>query len=567
LWEALRHWLSRLFGGTVDDAPALGAAGSIPDPDGGGADPETGPGGRREAPGAAVGGGPAGEGGASDPVGAAHREDEADASVSPAVGPAQSEGVTGSMSNGDQNLGKVVQVIGPTVDCEFRSDRLPPIMHAIKIRDEAKEIDLTCEVALHIGDNVVRCIALASTDGLVRGMPALDTGAPISVPVGHSTLGRVFNLLGEPIDEKGPVDSGGKFYSIHREAPSFEDQDVETQIFETGIKVVDVLAPYAKGGKIGLFGGAGVGKTVLIQELIRNIATEHSGFSVFSGVGERTREGNDLYLEMTESGVLKNTVMVFGQMNEPPGARLRVGLTGVTMAEYFRDEEHTDVLLFIDNIFRFVQAGSEVSALLGRMPSAVGYQPTLGTEMGELQERITSTRQGSITSVQAIYVPADDLTDPAPATTFSHLDATTVLERRIVEMGIYPAVDPLASTSRMLDPNIVGAEHYAIARQVQQILQRYTDLQDIIAILGMDELSEEDKVIVNRARKIQRFLSQPFFVAEAFTNKPGQYVKLEDSLKGFKMIVDGELDHIPEQAFYMCGPIEQTLANAEKMKA
>ncbi|MGD8396490.1 MAG: F0F1 ATP synthase subunit beta [Candidatus Eiseniibacteriota bacterium] len=471
------------------------------------------------------------------------------------------------MSNGDQNLGKVVQVIGPTVDCEFRSDRLPPIMHAIKIRDEAKEIDLTCEVALHIGDNVVRCIALASTDGLVRGMPALDTGAPISVPVGHSTLGRVFNLLGEPIDEKGPVDSGGKFYSIHREAPSFEDQDVETQIFETGIKVVDVLAPYAKGGKIGLFGGAGVGKTVLIQELIRNIATEHSGFSVFSGVGERTREGNDLYLEMTESGVLKNTVMVFGQMNEPPGARLRVGLTGVTMAEYFRDEEHTDVLLFIDNIFRFVQAGSEVSALLGRMPSAVGYQPTLGTEMGELQERITSTRQGSITSVQAIYVPADDLTDPAPATTFSHLDATTVLERRIVEMGIYPAVDPLASTSRMLDPNIVGAEHYAIARQVQQILQRYTDLQDIIAILGMDELSEEDKVIVNRARKIQRFLSQPFFVAEAFTNKPGQYVKLEDSLKGFKMIVDGELDHIPEQAFYMCGPIEQTLANAEKMKA
>jgi len=460
-----------------------------------------------------------------------------------------------------------VQVIGPTVDCKFRSDQLPKILNAIKITDPERDIDLTCEVALHVGDNVVRCVALASTDGLVRGMAAVDTGGPITVPVGKATLGRVFNLLGEPIDEKGDVDSGGKFYPIHRESPSFEDQETETQIFETGIKVVDLLAPYSKGGKIGLFGGAGVGKTVIIQELIRNIATEHSGFSVFAGVGERTREGNDLYLEMSESGVLAQTTMVFGQMNEPPGARLRVGLTGVTMAEYFRDEEHTDVLLFIDNIFRFVQAGSEVSALLGRMPSAVGYQPTLGTEMGELQERITSTRQGSITSVQAIYVPADDLTDPAPATTFAHLDATTVLDRRISEMGIYPAVDPLASTSRILDPNIVGVEHYTVARQVQQVLQRYSNLQDIIAILGMDELSEEDKVTVQRARKMQRFLSQPFFVAEVFTGQKGQYVKLEDSIKGFQRILSGEFDHLPEQAFYMCGPIEMAIERAEKMKA
>ncbi len=470
------------------------------------------------------------------------------------------------MSTKNDRYGKVVQVIGPTVDVAFEDEALPPIMTAIEIKDADKSIDVTCEVALHVGDNTVRCVALASTDGLVRGMAARDTGAPITVPVGAGTLGRIFNLVGEPIDNKGPVETA-KRYPIHRPSPSFEDQEVETQIFETGIKVIDLLAPYPKGGKIGLFGGAGVGKTVIIQELIRNIATEHSGYSVFSGVGERTREGNDLYLEMTESGVIKNTVMVFGQMNEPPGARLRVGLTGVTMAEYFRDEERTDVLFFVDNIFRFVQAGSEVSALLGRMPSAVGYQPTLSTEMGALQERITSTRHGSITSVQAIYVPADDLTDPAPATTFSHLDATTVLERKIAEQGIYPAVDPLASTSRILDPNIVGDEHYAIARDVQEILQRYANLQDIIAILGMDELSEDDKVAVTRARKIQKFLSQPFFVAEQFTGTPGQYVKLEDSVQSFKKIVEGELDDVPEQAFYMCGPIEQVYEKAEKLKA
>jgi len=463
-----------------------------------------------------------------------------------------------------ENIGRVVQVIGPTVDVSFRSDRLPLIMNAVKIQDKERGIDLTCEVSLHIGDNVVRCVALSSTDGLVRGMPAVDTGAPIMVPVGVRTLGRIFNLTGDTIDGKPPL-AGGKMYPIHREPPPFEDQETETKIFETGIKVVDLLAPYAKGGKIGLFGGAGVGKTVIIQELIRNIATEHGGYSVFAGVGERTREGNDLYLEMTESGVIAKTVMVFGQMNEPPGARLRVGLTGVTVAEYFRDEEHQDVLLFIDNIFRFVQAGSEVSALLGRMPSAVGYQPTLGTEMGELQERITSTKQGSITSVQAIYVPADDLTDPAPATTFSHLDATTVLDRKIAEQGIYPAVDPLASTSRILDPHIVGEEHYAVARQVQAILQRYRDLQDIIAILGMDELSEDDKVVVTRARKIQKFLSQPFFVAEQFTGQKGQYVKLADSIRAFKRIVSGELDEVPEQCFYMCGPIEQVLEKAEAM--
>jgi F-type H+-transporting ATPase subunit beta len=465
-----------------------------------------------------------------------------------------------------QNIGKVVQVIGPTVDVVFDADKLPRILNAIRIEDPARNIHLTVEAALHIGDNMVRCIAMASTDGLVRGMPAVDTGDPISVPVGEGCLGRIFNLLGEAIDGKGPVQAE-KRYPIHRPAPSFEDQETSIEIFETGIKVVDLLAPYQKGGKVGLFGGAGVGKTVILQELIRNIAAEHGGFSVFAGVGERTREGNDLYREMTESGVIGKTVMVFGQMNEPPGARLRVGLTGVTMAEFFRDERGQDVLLFIDNIFRFTQAGSEVSALLGRMPSAVGYQPTLATEMGALQERITSTRKGSITSVQAIYVPADDLTDPAPATAFGHLDATTVLDRGIAERGIYPAVDPLGSTSRILDPKIVGEEHYGVARSVQKILQRYKDLQDIIAILGMDELSEDDKIIVQRARKIEQFLSQPFFVAEAFTGRSGKYVKLEDSIKGFKMLVSGELDDLPQQAFYMCGAIEEAIANAEKMAA
>src|SRR5262245_2634602 len=439
------------------------------------------------------------------------------------------------------NVGRVVQVIGPTVDVAFDPEQLPKILNAIKIEDKERNIHLTVEAALHIGDNVVRCVAMSSTDGLVRGMPAADTGAPISVPVGEGCLGRIFNLLGEPIDQKGPA-KYEKTYPIHRPAPPFAEQETTIRVFETGIKVVDLLAPYQKGGKVGLFGGAGVGKTVFLQELIRNIATEHGGFSVFAGVGERTREGNDLYREMTESGVISKTVMVFGQMSEAPGARMRVGLTGVTMAEYFRDEKGQDVLFFIDNIFRFTQAGSEVSALLGRMPSAVGYQPTLATEMGALQERITSTKKGSITSVQAIYVPADDLTDPAPATAFSHLDATTVLERSIAELGIYPAVDPLASTSRILDPAIVGEEHYATARAVQRILQRYKDLQDIIAILGMDELSEDDKVTVARARRIQRFLSQPFFVAEAFTGSPGKYVKLEETVKSFKRIVDGELD-------------------------
>jgi F-type H+-transporting ATPase subunit beta len=466
----------------------------------------------------------------------------------------------------EENYGKVVQVIGPTVDCEFESDRLPNIYNAIKIVDGDRGINLTAEVAMHIGDNVVRCIGLSSTDGIVRGMPALDTGAPISVPVGDETLGRVFNLLGEPIDERGDVKTE-KRYPIHRQAPELIDQETKPEIFETGIKVVDLLEPYSKGGKVGLFGGAGVGKTVIIMELIRNIATEHGGYSVFCGVGERTREGNDLWLEMNESGVISKTCMVFGQMNEPPGARLRVGLSGLSMAEYFRDEGGQDVLLFIDNIFRFVQAGSEVSALLGRMPSAVGYQPTLGTEMGALQERITSTKRGSITSVQAIYVPADDLTDPAPATTFSHLDATTVLSRQIVELGIYPAVDPLTSTSRILDPAVVGEEHYQIARGVQQVLQRYKDLQDIIAILGIDELSEEDKLTVARARKIQKFLSQPFFVAEAFTGTEGQYVKLEDTIRGFKEVLEGKHDDIPEQAFYMVGGIDMVLEKAEKMKA
>ena len=464
------------------------------------------------------------------------------------------------------NVGKVVQVIGPTVDVAFDPDKLPKIYNAILIEDAARGIKLTVEAALHVGDNIVRCIAMDNTDGLVRGMAATDTGAPITVPVGEECLGRIFNLVGEPIDGKGPVTTT-KRLPIHRSSPPFDEQETEKQIFETGIKVVDLLAPYQRGGKVGLFGGAGVGKTVLIQELIRNIATQHGGFSVFAGVGERTREGNDLYREMTESGVIAKTVMVFGQMNEPPGARLRVGLTGVTMAEYFRDEQGKDVLFFVDNIFRFTQAGSEVSALLGRMPSAVGYQPTLSTEMGALQERITTTKRGSITSVQAIYVPADDLTDPAPATAFSHLDATTVLERSIAELGIYPAVDPLASTSRILDPAIVGEEHYNVARTVQRVLQRYKDLQDIIAILGMDELSEDDKVTVSRARKIQRFLSQPFFVAEAFTGTPGKYVKLEDTIKGFRMIVNGELDDLPEQAFYMRGGIDEVREAAEKMAA
>ncbi len=431
-------------------------------------------------------------------------------------------------------VGKVVQVIGPTVDCEFPADKLPNILNAIEIADQDKGIDLTVEVAMHIGDNVVRCVALASTDGLVRGMDAVDTGSPIMMPVGTQSLGRIFNLLGDTIDNQGPLPEGTKRLPIHRMAPPFSEQSTAVEMFETGIKVIDLLEPYSKGGKVGLFGGAGVGKTVIIQELIHNIATEHGGYSVFCGVGERTREGNDLWLEMTESGVIEKTAMVFGQMNEPPGARLRVGLSGLTIAEYFRDEENQDVLLFIDNIFRFVQAGSEVSALLGRMPSAVGYQPTLGTEMGALQERITSTRNGSITSVQAIYVPADDLTDPAPATTFSHLDATTVLSRQIAELGIYPAVDPLDSTSRILNPDIIGQKHYDVARRVQKVLQRYKDLQDIIAILGIDELSEDDKLIVQRARKIQRFLSQPMFVAEVFTGKPGTYVKVEDTIRGLR---------------------------------
>jgi len=465
------------------------------------------------------------------------------------------------------NVGKVVQVIGPTVDCEFNADKLPALLNAIKIEDAERNIDLTVEVSLHLGDNVVRCVALASTDGLVRGMPVVDTGSPITVPVGECSLGRIFNLLGEPLDDLGPLGDDVERWPIHRPAPSFADQATSAEMFETGIKVIDLLEPYSKGGKVGLFGGAGVGKTVIIQELIRNIATEHGGYSVFSGVGERTREGNDLWLEMKESGVLKKTALMFGQMNEPPGARLRVGLSGLTMAEYFRDEEHQDVLLFIDNIFRFVQAGSEVSALLGRMPSAVGYQPTLGTEMGALQERITSTKDGSITSVQAIYVPADDLTDPAPATTFSHLDATTVLSRQISELGIYPAVDPLESTSRILDANVVGEEHYAVAREVQRVLQRYKDLQDIIAILGMDELSEEDRLTVNRARKIQRFLSQPFFVAEQFTGVPGKYVKVEDTVKGFKKLIDGEMDHLSEQAFYMVGPIEEAEEQQKRLQS
>ena len=463
------------------------------------------------------------------------------------------------------NVGKVVQVIGPVVDVEFFSDDLPQINHAITIKDEEHGINLVIEVAQHLGDNIVRTVSMSSTDGLVRGMEAVDTGASITVPVGEECLGRIFNVLGEVIDGKGPVDVKTTA-PIHRSAPIFEEQVSSTEILETGLKVIDLLAPYTRGGKVGLFGGAGVGKTVLLMELIHNRAAQHGGVSVFGGVGERTREGNDLYLEMTESGVIDKTVMVFGQMNEPPGARLRVGLTALTEAEYFRDEKGQDVLLFVDNIFRFSQAGSEVSALLGRMPSAVGYQPTLSMEMGELQERITSTKRGSITSVQAIYVPADDLTDPAPATTFSHLDATTVLSRQIAELGIYPAVDPLDSTSRILDPRIVGEEHYGVARVVQKTLQRYKDLQDIIAILGMEELSEDDKLTVQRARRIQRFLSQPFFVAEQFTGTPGRYVSLSDTIRSFKALVEGEYDELPEAAFYMVGAIEEAVERAKEIQ-
>ena len=458
------------------------------------------------------------------------------------------------------NTGKITQIIGAVLDIKFTEGHLPAIYEAINITRKNGE-NLVVEVAQHLGDETVRCIAMGPTDGLVRGMEAVATGAPISVPVGEQTLGRIFNVTGDAIDNK-PAPQGVKKMPIHREAPSFEEQSTSAEVLETGIKVVDLLCPYQKGGKIGLFGGAGVGKTVLIQELIRNIATEHGGYSVFTGVGERTREGNDLYHEMQESGVINKTTMVFGQMNEPPGARMRVGLTGLTMAENFRDEGGKDVLLFIDNIFRFTQAGSEVSALLGRMPSAVGYQPTLQTEMGALQERITSTKNGSITSVQAVYVPADDLTDPAPATTFAHLDATTVLSRSIVELGIYPAVDPLESTSRILDPRIVGEEHYAVARGVQEILQKYKELQDIIAILGMDELSEDDKLIVSRARKVQRFLSQPFFVAVQFTGVDGRYVPLSETIRGFKEILEGKHDDIPESCFLNAGSIDDVIASA-----
>jgi F-type H+-transporting ATPase subunit beta len=473
-------------------------------------------------------------------------------------------------------VGRVVQVIGPVVDVEFEAGQLPEIYNAVRIQDSGADtgipIDVTGEVQQHLGESRVRCVALEPTDGMVRGMRAVDTGAPISVPVGKGTLGRVLNVLGRPVDELGPV-ATTENWPIHRKAPSFEDQSSQIEMFETGIKVIDLLEPYMKGGKTGLFGGAGVGKTVLIMELIHNVAMKHGGYSVFTGVGERTREGNDLWVEMQEGGVMvagdpdkSKVALIYGQMTEPPGARLRVGLTGLTVAEYFRDTEGQDVLLFVDNIFRFTQAGSEVSALLGRMPSAVGYQPTLATEMGELQERITSTRKGSITSVQAIYVPADDYTDPAPATTFAHLDASTNLSRQIAELGIYPAVDPLASTSRILDPRILGEEHYKTARDVQRVLQRYKELLDIIAILGMDELSEEDRITVTRARKIQRFLSQPFFVAEQFTGIPGKYVSLQDSIKGFREIVEGKHDDIPEQAFYLQGTIEDVLERAEKLK-
>ena len=460
----------------------------------------------------------------------------------------------------EKNIGKVIQIIGPVLDIRFENGKLPNILNAIEIDHEGRKI--VCEVAQQLGDDVVRCVAMSSTDGMSRGEEAVDTGSGITVPVGKGTLGRIFNLLGEPVDN-GPEPEYAERWSIHRDPPPFSEQDGSTEILETGIKVVDLIAPYAKGGKIGLFGGAGVGKTVLIMELINNVAKEHGGISVFTGVGERTREGNDLYYEMKESGVLSKTALVYGQMNEPPGARMRVGLSGLTMAEYFRDREGQDVLLFIDNIFRFTQAGSEVSALLGRMPSAVGYQPTLATEMGALQERITSTKKGSITSVQAVYVPADDLTDPAPATTFAHLDATTVLSRSIASLGIYPAVDPLDSTSRILTPDIVGIEHYEVAREVQKILQRYKELQDIIAIMGMDELSEEDKLIVSRARKIQRFLSQPFSVAEQFTGIQGRYVPLKETIRGFREILDGKHDDLPESAFLFVGTIDEAVEKAK----
>ena len=463
------------------------------------------------------------------------------------------------MSN--QHIGKVVQVIGPVLDIRFQDGELPQLLSAIEIKNGEKTI--VAEVAQHLGDNVARCISMNATDGMVRGLDAVDTGSPITVPVGKECLGRIFNLLGQPIDEM-PAPENVERWPIHRAAPAYEEQETTTEILETGIKVVDLIAPYAKGGKIGLFGGAGVGKTVLIMELINNVAKQHGGLSVFAGVGERTREGNDLYNEMKESGVINKTALVYGQMNEPPGARMRVALSGLTMAEYFRDQENQDVLLFIDNIFRFTQAGSEVSALLGRMPSAVGYQPTLATEMGALQERITSTKKGSITSVQAVYVPADDLTDPAPATTFAHLDATTVLSRSIASLGIYPAVDPLDSTSRILSPEIVGQEHYQVARQVQGILQRYKDLQDIIAIMGMDELSDEDKLIVARARKVQRFLSQPFSVAEQFTGMEGKYVPLKETIRGFREIIEGKHDDLPESAFLFVGTIDEAVAKAKK---
>lgn len=464
--------------------------------------------------------------------------------------------------------GKIVQVIGPVADIEFPAESLPEILNAVTIKGKSGDIDidLVVEVMQHLGDNVTRCIAMSSTDGLTRGMEAEDTGAPIRVPVGEATLGRVFNVLGKTVDHDDTPVGNKEFWPIHRPAPKFDEQETSTQILETGIKVVDLIAPYSRGGKIGLFGGAGVGKTVLIMELIHNIATQHGGYSVFSGVGERTREGNDLWSEMKESGVIDKTALVYGQMNEPPGARMRVALTGLTMAEYFRDVQNQDVLLFIDNIFRFIQAGSEVSALLGRMPSAVGYQPTLGTDVGALQERITSTKKGSITSVQAVYVPADDLTDPAPAATFAHLDATTVLSRQIAELGIYPAVDPLDSTSRILDPHVIGEDHYEVARGVQAILQKYNELQDIIAILGMEELSDEDKLTVARARKIQRFLSQPFFVAEQFTGTPGKYVPLKETIRGFKEILAGKYDDLPESAFYMVGSIDEVVEAANKMK-
>ncbi|MDO5325251.1 MAG: F0F1 ATP synthase subunit beta [Clostridia bacterium] len=461
----------------------------------------------------------------------------------------------------DKNIGKVVQVIGPVLDIRFDDGHLPELLSAIEIQNGDKKI--VAEVAQHIGDNVARCISMNATDGMVRGLEAVDTGSPITVPVGKECLGRIFNLLGQAIDDQ-PDPPAAERWPIHRPAPSYEEQESSAEILETGIKVVDLIAPYAKGGKIGLFGGAGVGKTVLIMELINNVAKQHGGLSVFAGVGERTREGNDLYNEMKESGVLSKTALVYGQMNEPPGARMRVGLSGLTMAEYFRDRENQDVLLFIDNIFRFTQAGSEVSALLGRMPSAVGYQPTLATEMGALQERITSTKKGSITSVQAVYVPADDLTDPAPATTFAHLDATTVLSRAISSLGIYPAVDPLDSTSRILSPEIVGYEHYEVARSVQSILQRYKELQDIIAIMGMDELSDEDKLIVSRARKVQRFLSQPFSVAEQFTGMEGKYVPLKETIRGFKEIIEGKHDDLPESAFLFVGTIDEAVAKAKK---